>query len=318
MRRALIIGIDDYPASPLAGCVNDANAIRELLARNEDGSPNFTCKTISTPPTPLTKSRLREQITELFAHSADVALFYFAGHGTINDLGGYLVTPDAQRYDEGVSMSDVLTLANRSTAHEVVIILDCCHSGSLGNPPVVSGNNETALLREGVSVLTGSRASQFTEETCEGRGLFTTHVCDALTGGATDVLGNVTVASIYSYVDQVLDAWQQRPLFKSHVSKLTALRTCKPQVDLATLRLLPCYFPTPEEEFALDPSYEPDAEPDDKAHERIFGHLQRYRSARLLIPVGEEHMYYAAMNSKSCRLTPLGAFYWRLAEGGQL
>ena len=27
MRRALIVGIDDYPATPLGGCVNDAKAI---------------------------------------------------------------------------------------------------------------------------------------------------------------------------------------------------------------------------------------------------------------------------------------------------
>ena len=27
MRRALIVGIDDYQQAPLSGCVNDANAI---------------------------------------------------------------------------------------------------------------------------------------------------------------------------------------------------------------------------------------------------------------------------------------------------
>jgi hypothetical protein len=41
---------------------------------------------------------------------------------------------------------------------------------------------------------------------------------------------------------------------------------------------------------------------------------QRYRAATLVDPVGEEHMYYAAMNSTSCQLTPLGRHYWHMAE----
>jgi hypothetical protein len=42
MKRALIIGIDDYPTAPLSGCVNDADAIANTIERNGDGSPNFS------------------------------------------------------------------------------------------------------------------------------------------------------------------------------------------------------------------------------------------------------------------------------------
>jgi hypothetical protein len=254
-------------------------------------------------------------MTELFAHEAEVALLYFSGHGTENNLDGYLVTPDAKQYREGVSMTEVLTLANKSRAHEVVIILDCCQSGAFGNPPVV--DNLKALIREGVSVLTASRSTQVSVE-INGQGLFTSLLCEALTGGAADVIGNVNVASVYAYVDQMLGPWDQRPLFKSHVSKLIPLRKCKPEVDLQVLRLLPEYFPTPDYEFPLDPSFEPDAKPKHEGHERIFGHLQRYRDARLLVPIGEAHLYFAAMNGKACRLTNLGYFYWRLANEGKI
>ena len=41
MRRALCVGIDDYPGAPLQGCVNDATAMERLLSRDEDGSLNF-------------------------------------------------------------------------------------------------------------------------------------------------------------------------------------------------------------------------------------------------------------------------------------
>ena len=46
----------------------------------------------------------------------------------------------------------------------------------------------------------------------------------------------------------------------------------------------------------------------------IFKDLQKLEGVGLVIPVGEEHMYFAAKNSKSCRLTALGYQYWRLAN----
>jgi hypothetical protein len=318
MKRALIVGIDDYSWAPLQGCVNDAHRVRSVLARNEDGSPNFPCKMLVAPPnTPnaVTRAILLKALLDLFTQPADVALFYFSGHGTANNLGGFLVTQDAMQYDEGLFMGHLLALANAAPIKEVVIGLDCCHSGQLGRVPAVE--NDHAVLREGVSVLTATRPSQVAFET-GGNGVFTSLVCDALEGGAADVCGLVTAASVYAYVDQALGAWDQRPLFKSHVSRLLPLRSCKPVISLEILRLLPEYFPQPDYNFPLDPSYEPDAPPRDPEHEQAFGHLQKYRAARLLVPVGAEHMYYAAINSKSCRLTALGRYYWQLTSTGKI
>jgi len=50
----------------------------------------------------------------------------------------------------------------------------------------------------------------------------------------------------------------------------------------------------------------------------LRGPLQQLRNAQMLIPVGEKHLYYAAMNQKSCRLTPFGRFYRYLAEKGRV
>lgn len=317
MRRALVVGIDDYPQAPLRGCVNDARRVADLLAKHQDGSPNFECQVLAVAPATVTKGLLRQKIGALFANDADLALFYFSGHGTVNNLGGYLVTPDATRNDEGVSMQDVLTFANNSRVREAVVVLDCCHSGAFGQLPALGNQNTTAALREGVSVLTATREYQSAVEV-RGAGVFTSLLCAALEGGASDVLGKVTLASAYAYVDEALGAWEQRPLFKAHVARLSPLRECRPVVSIELLRLLPQYFKDPGAEFKLDPSYEPDASPRHPENERVFGHLQRFRAARLLEPVGEEHMYFAAMNSKSCRLTPLGLHYWRLANAGKI
>jgi hypothetical protein len=82
--------------------------------------------------------------------------------------------------------------------------------------------------------------------------------------------------------------------------------------------MLKDWFPSEDYDFALDPSFEPTEAPEHPEHEKIFSGLQRFRACRLVEPIGEEHMYYAAMRSTGCRLTPLGAHYWRLVQEGRI
>jgi Caspase domain len=314
-RRALVVGIDEYPDAPLTGCVSDAVVVGRLLQAHENGDPNFSVRTMLQPAQKVTRPALRSALDLLFRDEADVALFYFAGHGTENNLGGYIATSDSRRYDEGIALADILTMANRSKARECVILLDSCHSGHMGSAP--TADNELAHLREGVSILTAARAGQAAVE-ANGGGLFTELLCGALEGGAADVLGSTTVAAVYAYIDQALGPWDQRPLFKASLSKLVSLRNNRPAVEREILRQLPTWFPKSDYVFPLDSSYEPDAEPKNAANERIFLHLQRCRAAKLIDPVGEEHMYFAAMNRTACRLTPLGRHYWRLAQSRRI
>ena len=317
-KRALYVGIDHYATAPLGGCVEDVERLRGVLDRDHDGSPNFSGKSLVAPrghDGVVTKATLREHVEDLFGSPADVALFYFSGHGTANNLGGYLVTQDAQRYDEGLAMNAVLQLATSATfIKEVFIVLDCCHSGALGDLPHV---NNTAALREGVTVLTASRSTQPAMETAAG-GRFTGLVCDALAGGAADIRGRVTAADVYAYVEGTLDAWEQRPLYKAHVSRLLPLRCCRPSVPDSTLRKLPALFADADAVLQLGRSYEPTEKPHHEENEQTFGELQKLRAVRLVEPVGEEHMYYAAMNGTGCRLTPLGRHFWTLANNGSL
>jgi hypothetical protein len=327
-KAALLVGIDDYARAPLNGCVNDVSAMEALLSHNEDGSSNFQCRTLLAPrsatPAPssiITRATLREQVHDIFAKRVDMALFYFSGHGMITQRGGILVTQDWIHNDEGITMSDIVDAANRSTIEEITIIVDACFSGQLGSAPTI--REEHALLRKGVSIIAASSANEAAMERTGG-GVFTSLVCGALQGGASDVMGEVTSASIYAYAEQALGPLDQRPMFKSNVARLSPLRSCHPVVPADILRKLKIYFLTPDFEFQLDPAYEPDHKQHppgitpDPLKETIFKELQKFRDARLLVPVGEEHLYYAAINSKSCRLTPLGQFYWKRAMDGLL
>lgn len=319
MRRALCVGIDLYPFGALRGCVSDAERVAALLAKHQDGTPNFECKRMVAPngggTDIVTRVKLKQAVEQLFKDKAEVALLHFSGHGTENNLGGYLVTQDAQTYDEGLSMSDVLKMANESRADEVVVLLDCCHSGNMGNVPVI--DNDAAMLREGVSIITASRGDQPSVEV-GGGGLFTSLVVDALEGGAADLLGDVTVPAIYAKVEAALGAWDQRPLFKSHLSKVIAIRTCEPPVSIAILRDLPVLFPVPAEDFPLSPEFEETYPDKDEAKTKVLSKLQDLNRVHLVVPIDAKHMYDAAMQSKGCRLTAAGRYYWRLAKNGRI
>ena len=315
MRRALIIGIDDYVGVPLDGCVNDAEAIGAVLETHGNESPNFEVLLMTSPSDEITRSKLRESIEKLFATECDIALLYFSGHGFLGIADGYIVTKDFKKYDEGIPMTEILARANGSPVKNKIIILDCCYSGNMGTPKIQEGG--VAQLSEGLTVLTASRDSEAAMEK-DGSGVFTQLVVEAFQGGAADLRGHITPGSIYAYVDQALGPWDQRPIFKTNVTQFTSLRTVSPQVPPETLRKLVAYFPTPQDEHALDPRYEDTVAGHDPEKVKVFKDLQKMEGVGLVVPVGEEHMYYAAMNSTACRLTALGGQYWRLAKERKL
>ena len=315
MRRALIVGIDEYSQVPLNGCVRDATSINGVLREHDTGSPNFDTLLLTSPPDSITRASLRDAIRQLFATPCDTALFYFSGHGLISSGEGYIVTTDVEANDEGIQMTEILGLANGSPVKNKIIILDCCYSGNMGTPNTTGSG--TAQISEGLTVLTASRGSESAMEGPDG-GVFTNLVIAALEGGAADLRGHITPGAIYAYVDQALGAWDQRPIFKTNVTQFTSLREVEPQVPLATLRKLVDYFPNQSYEHPLDPSYEDTEEGHDPDKVKIFKDLQKMEGVGLIVPVGEEHMYYAAINSKSCKLTALGVQYRRLAEESKI
>ena len=107
-------------------------------------------------------------------------------------------------------------------------------------------------------------------------------------------------------------------MFKTNVSRFVLLRRSAPRVPREILWKITDYFPVPAEDKSLDPSFEPAVEPRIPENERVFGALQKLRSVGLVEPVDEEHMYFAAVNSKACRLTKLGLYYWRLVNEGKI
>jgi hypothetical protein len=172
-------------------------------------------------------------------------------------------------------------------------------------------------LSEGTTILTASGKDEYAVEN-NGAGLFTALFIDAMNGSASDLMGNITPAGIYAHINQSLGAWDQRPIFKTNVKTFTILRKVQPPISLSDLRKLVELFPSKHENFKLDPTYEPTIKCPNDNNVKKFKLLQKYNRINLVVPVDAEHMYFAAMESKSCRLTILGQHYWNLIKKGRI
>lgn len=145
---ALMVGINDYPidAHRLFGCHNDVQAAKEFLENRTNRSDfNLNLKTL------LSKEATRSNIAKGFeehlgqAGEGDVVFFYYSGHGSQEKAGDFFahLEPDGMnetlvcwdsRIEDGMDLADkelktLIQLVSQRNPH-IVVLLDCCHSGS--------------------------------------------------------------------------------------------------------------------------------------------------------------------------------------------
>jgi len=152
--HVLLVGIDDYPAAPLRGCVNDVDAIQRLLV-GRLGLPRDRIRRLvsprqgvlhdtSVPGLPATGANLRAALAEL--GSAEVAdgdrvFVYYSGHGTratVARAGGGVFhrealvpvdvttgVPASLVFDHELNAA-LVRIVERTRS--VTVVLDCCHA----------------------------------------------------------------------------------------------------------------------------------------------------------------------------------------------
>jgi hypothetical protein len=139
MKRALCVGINDYPVAgaDLKGCVNDARAWATVLVERFGFEPSNVTTLLDSE---ATKRRILSGIDELLAgaRKGDVLVFTNSSHGTyIADADG-----DETRYDEAIcpyDMKDGLIVDDELRARfatlpsgvRLTVISDSCFSGSV-------------------------------------------------------------------------------------------------------------------------------------------------------------------------------------------
>ncbi len=145
---ALLAGIDQYPAPipQLHGCVNDINAIHQLLEQRIGGGDYQLDALVLT-----NDQATRQAVIDGFrnhlrkAGASDVALFYYSGHGSQEKAPAEFWFLEPDQLDETIvcydsRMPNNYDLADKELAKLIeeigannphtLIILDCCHSGS--------------------------------------------------------------------------------------------------------------------------------------------------------------------------------------------
>ncbi|MBR4906232.1 MAG: caspase family protein [Clostridia bacterium] len=122
--RALSIGQNNYPSSPLYGCVNDMNAMAGMLGGLKN---TFTVTKLAN----ATKTQIMNGITTAYkgATESDVSLFSYSGHG-VNAGGSGTYQGALVDINEDLISLNELAAALSKVPGRVIVILDSCHSGS--------------------------------------------------------------------------------------------------------------------------------------------------------------------------------------------
>ncbi|ARN73506.1 caspase family protein [Oceanicoccus sagamiensis] len=318
-RKALVVSGGAVPADSYG--VSAASSFASVVGTNGDRTANFSTQINVGFDSALS---LRSMISDFFSLRAEDLLFFYTGFGFVNESGGCLLAPDYERSGDWVSIGDLLSHAGKARAANKIVILDLF---PYSNKEALLPGSPRIFIGQGVVLLAANRR---VEETVDKQhcGAFMAVLLDALRGGAADLKGDISMASVYAYIDRALGERSPRPLFMTNTSCLSPLRSIEPQVPLCSMKKIVEYFPQPEALYRLDPSFEASNQIQHSAaaikpfaikkNIDIFNHLKKLQGIGLVMPVDASCMYLAAMDSKACNLTLLGQHYWRLIRNGSL
>ncbi len=153
-----------------------------------------------------TRGEVSEAIDDFFNTAApdDNLLFYYSGHGRQDANNSLFLCARDTRTDRlpstGVGDFQINQMIATSHAARVVIILDCCHSGSF------KGGEMSMVLAQasGRFLLTSCRDQQLASDAADagGASAFTQHLVDALRLGEVDSNkdGYVTLSEVYHHI----------------------------------------------------------------------------------------------------------------------
>lgn len=163
MRKALLVGINDYPgsANDLAGCVNDTANLKGLLVKGFGfDAANVRILTDAR----ATREAILEALQDLVAKASagDTIVFHYSGHGSqvpdedddeTSDRMDEVICPRDFSWDGCWISDDDLSRIFAGLAKDVhlEVLLDSCHSGT--------GTREIALGKRSGAMAAGLAAS---------------------------------------------------------------------------------------------------------------------------------------------------------------
>jgi DNA polymerase III delta prime subunit len=221
-KYALVIGIQEYGGlgfSHLEMSATDAEDIAQILSKDFEitrlpSGWNEEKKSEEIRNERLTGREIDQSITNFFSKAKDnEALIYFSGHGyQVTRMGlkkGYLAMSDSTTDNietTGISLEDLNKLILNTNFYSLVILLDCCHSGSF---------LEINQINSAFNAFSGTRnyclVASCRENENAYENVFTSALLTALKSPSED--GRVGTAKLHEVITSELRNSGQTPVF---------------------------------------------------------------------------------------------------------
>ena len=218
----VVIGINKYknPKYNLNYAIADASSFKEAI---EKGGTSIFTKTniVFLNDEKATKQGISTELDKIKATATpkDVFIFYYAGHGVLNEKKDFFLVPydvtqlygnDNALAQKGLSANQLQQFSKDIKAQKQLFILDACQSaGALDQIVAARGAAEEKAIAQlaratGTHWLTASGSEQFASEFAQlGHGTFTYVLLEALSGKA-DTGGDkkITVKELDAYLQE--------------------------------------------------------------------------------------------------------------------
>ena len=233
---ALLVGINNYPndISPLRYCVADVVAFRDALVNvagfKRDKIFLMTDKMEGQmEPTNINVVK-RLGILAKQVQPQDTFVFYFSGHGIVNDGSSFLlaVNSDTATQDtlemSAVPLDRVSKILSLVKAQQLLTVIDACRNnpetGRSGEDNVLtddfskgfkirrsnSNGGQPSVSATLYACNVGERAYEWAEK---GHGVFSYYLLEGLNGEAVNSQGEVTVTTLAEYTQGNVVKWAE-------------------------------------------------------------------------------------------------------------
>jgi len=229
---ALLIGVANYRhVRPLAKTTNDVDGLFKTLLKNGYSSENISILKDGD----ATKNNISQKLDWLASSTKkeDTAIIFFSGHG-MRSVGGFSpgeylcpVEANLDQLKESCISSEEFTTALRAIhADRLVVFLDSCHSGGVGEPrdpniEIQKGLSHTTYNQmangQGRVIIASCKSNEVSWEFENWEnGLFTHYLLEGLKGEAADSDGKVHIMRLCDYISQNVPQQQstQHPFIK--------------------------------------------------------------------------------------------------------
>ncbi len=224
VRYALVVGISNYqsPSLNLSKPVTDAQAVAQVLKQSHL-SQEITLLTGSVTGSELGQALQRLLLQQAVNHEA---LIYFTGHGVtatghLGQQSGYLITTDSEvawqnrqiiEVSRGIPLSELNDLICQSHLTNLVVLLDCCHSGYFLERHLVERLTAFSASKDYYFITACGSFEETRAKKSESHSVFTGALLKALSRDNADEMGVISGDRLYDCLRRELENYGQKPI----------------------------------------------------------------------------------------------------------